>query len=1173
MLGNRIFSLHSILFAFCASLCLFVPNTATPSVVIDPQGIFAHLNEDNEEQLVEVIITNEDEMDYAFQVSLDLPEEEGDLRRGPRRDDPGDILGNINVGNGAWTGITWDGDLLWGIEWEQDIMIAWDYREEDIVEEINLGMNIFGLTFNGEDFWGGRFNENGQASLVRFNREGELLQNMNIQGLIATGIAWDGENLWCLVIDPNGRPGILRQVTENGEQLQEINLGELLGDQQIAAIAWVPEHEAGHLWTLVTDGQLYQLTLQEDNFEIIAEARVNRQNLFGLDHDAENLLCGGQGNSWSVIDDGIQEPRWLEVEPMEGVIQADDELTLDFLFTPDIEEAGVYEMTVNIDFYEDEEGGDLIYSKHFSAVMSLDSPVGVIEGVVVDRESGEPINNAGVDLQSFDAVRFTNRNGVFEFENLPSEVYELFVTAEHYLPQAVEVEVADGDVAEPEIEMLHAECNIENENIEIDLAPDEFAEENFLAANNGNGTLIYRTEKRIDINQRIDPWDLIFSLNAGELLDDSRLQGSVYLDGNYYIAGANDRDPVIYVVSPDGELIRQFDQPGDSRYGMRDLAWDGELIWGSGEETVFGVTLEGEVETEFEGPFNPNNNIAWDPDREIFWIASTTSDIAGVDREGNVVDELSRMGLRNYGLSYYPDDPDGYNLYIFAKMNDIGDLLIYKMNPQNNDTIFVANLDEFAEGNPIGSFITNEHNPLIWSFVAAINDGQNDRIDVFELGVRTNWVEIEPQEGEIPAGDNEEFTISFDASNLEPDVYELDIVFIHNGFGGETVLSATMNVIEGPVIAERILDLSVGWNMVSVNVQPEDNDIRAVTEPIVDQDRLILMKDGLGRFYNPEFDFNNIPGWDVHQGYLMKLRDQSQLAIEGMTVMADAPIELRAGWNMTAYFPREPVEATVALSGIEENLILAKDGEGRFYNPEWDFSNMGDMREGRGYQLKVSDDVELIYNVRERGLADNPEEYPNSGLVEFQPTGANMSLLILAKDLESEEIAVYSSDKLAGTSKIHDGKCGIAVWGDDPTTPSIDGALQDEPLIIRLLNGHADKHIKYRTLQGKPQYEADGLWVVRIESQQLPEKFGILSAFPNPFNNQTTITFSLIETARIDLGLYDTAGRLVRKLAQKKCEKGVHRIVINKNELSTGIYFVRLESGDSSSSLKILMVK
>ncbi len=61
---------------------------------------------------------------------------------------------------------------------------------------------------------------------------------------------------------------------------------------------------------------------------------------------------------------------------------------------------------------------------------------------------------------------------------------------------------------------------------------------------------------------------------------------------------------------------------------------------------------------------------------------------------------------------------------------------------------------------------------------------------------------------------------------------------------------------------------------------------------------------------------------------------------------------------MVSYLPRVAVDAVDALSGIVEDLEIAKDGWGNFYIPSWDFSNMGLMREGSGYLLKVDGDVQ-----------------------------------------------------------------------------------------------------------------------------------------------------------------------------------------------------------------------
>ncbi len=67
---------------------------------------------------------------------------------------------------------------------------------------------------------------------------------------------------------------------------------------------------------------------------------------------------------------------------------------------------------------------------------------------------------------------------------------------------------------------------------------------------------------------------------------------------------------------------------------------------------------------------------------------------------------------------------------------------------------------------------------------------------------------------------------------------------------------------------------------------------------------------------------------------------------------------------MISYYPRVAIDAVVAFSGIANQMIIAKDGAGHSYNPEWEFSNMGNLREVQGYQVKMDGDAELIYRLR-----------------------------------------------------------------------------------------------------------------------------------------------------------------------------------------------------------------
>ena len=168
---------------------------------------------------------------------------------------------------------------------------------------------------------------------------------------------------------------------------------------------------------------------------------------------------------------------------------------------------------------------------------------------------------------------------------------------------------------------------------------------------------------------------------------------------------------------------------------------------------------------------------------------------------------------------------------------------------------------------------------------------------------------------------------------------------------------------EGPNPVRISIALAENWNLVSGWIEPSVRDIQTIFTPLVEREILLFVKDGAGRFYAPEFDFNSIPFWNFREGYLVKMAEADNLTIVGEPVAPETPIPLQRNWNTIAYFPEEEVEAPEAFANIEQVLIMAKDGEGRFYIPDREFNNMQPLRRGLGYMVKVSEAVELVWNV------------------------------------------------------------------------------------------------------------------------------------------------------------------------------------------------------------------
>ncbi|HHE46772.1 MAG TPA: T9SS type A sorting domain-containing protein, partial [Bacteroidetes bacterium] len=163
-----------------------------------------------------------------------------------------------------------------------------------------------------------------------------------------------------------------------------------------------------------------------------------------------------------------------------------------------------------------------------------------------------------------------------------------------------------------------------------------------------------------------------------------------------------------------------------------------------------------------------------------------------------------RKGFRVYGLAYWEDDPDGYPLYIFHNPAG-GSQFVHKMNPDNGDTIFVADLGSRVAGNAAGAFITNQFDVYSWVFMAIANDGSDDRIDIWQLDRRRDWITIDPDHGVIPAGERRMFNLGITAS-LPPGDHNAQLVFLHDGVGGETVIDLIVHVLGGPPAPFNLLE-------------------------------------------------------------------------------------------------------------------------------------------------------------------------------------------------------------------------------------------------------------------------------------------------------------------------------------------------------------------------------
>lgn len=85
--------------------------------------------------------------------------------------------------------------------------------------------------------------------------------------------------------------------------------------------------------------------------------------------------------------------------------------------------------------------------------------------------------------------------------------------------------------------------------------------------------------------------------------------------------------------------------------------------------------------------------------------------------------------------------------------------------------------------------------------------------------------------------------------------------------------------------------------------------------------------------------------------------------------------------------------------------------------------------------------------------------------------------------------------------------------------------------------------------------------------------FTLSPAYPNPFNPETTVQFSLNQPGRVKLTLTDLTGRELKVFLDGQQPAGKQTLRVSANGLSSGVYFIRLEAGTRHKLQKIVVLK
>ena len=85
--------------------------------------------------------------------------------------------------------------------------------------------------------------------------------------------------------------------------------------------------------------------------------------------------------------------------------------------------------------------------------------------------------------------------------------------------------------------------------------------------------------------------------------------------------------------------------------------------------------------------------------------------------------------------------------------------------------------------------------------------------------------------------------------------------------------------------------------------------------------------------------------------------------------------------------------------------------------------------------------------------------------------------------------------------------------------------------------------------------------------------YSIIQSYPNPFNPATTISFAIPEFGLTTITAYDINGRQLETLINEVLSVGYYSINWNASSYPSGVYLIRMVSGEFTQTQKVLLVK
>ena len=398
-------------------------------------------------------------------------------------------------------------------------------------------------------------------------------------------------------------------------------------------------------------------------------------------------------------------------------------------------------------------------------------------------------------------------------------------------------------------------------------------------------------------------------------------------------------------------------------------------------------------------------------------------------------------------------------------------------------------------------------------------------------------------------------------------------------------------VLEIMTDIDVVLDLSGGWNWLSLNVFSDDMSLNNVLYGLEPGSATYIKSiTAFADYYEGYGWYGQLSQFGISNTEMYKLYLVYDEALEftGAPVdVADTPIILSTGWNWIGYTPQVSYSTNYALSGIgadNATYIKGQAGFADYYTGYGWYGQLSDMNPFYGYQIYMVNDDQFTYpsdGLLSSNFIDNKNNIVDNFIVDVNPHdyefngSATIEVVVDGNKINNTDysLAAFNGDQCVGITKPYKFPLndlyvfGLMMYSNE------ENAFLSFKLYDENKNEYIDLDQKIDFISD--MHLGDGLNpIVMTSTVNVPNEFDISAAYPNPFNPIVNFDISLSSDTFISASVFNISGQKIANIYEGSLNSGMSTISWNAMGFASGIYFINIESNNGLlSSQKISLLK